>query len=122
MKKMLCAVVMLMVTGMIGMAEAQVQTVGANCAIRWTGNSEADLAGYRVYGTQGGVTKTLDVVSPVVTTTCAALGTQAGGTLSVQIDAVDLSGNRSAQSVAVTVNQDIAGPAQPSGLSVTPNP
>ncbi len=107
---------------MCGVAEAQVLTVGANCTIKWTGNSEADLAGYRVYGTQGGITKTLDVVAPIATTTCAALGTQAGGTLSVQVDAVDFSGNRSARSVAVTVNQDIAGPAQPSGLTVTPNP
>ena len=120
MKKLLLSV--LLVLGIVGMAEAQVSTVGANCTIRWTANTESDLAGYRVYGTQGGITNTLDVVSPVVTTTCAALGTQAGGPLSVQVDAVDLSGNRSVRSAAVTVNQDIAGPAQPSGLSVTPNP
>ena len=120
MKKLLLSV--LLVLGIVGMAEAQVSTVGADCTIRWTANTESDLAGYRVYGTQGGITNTLDVVSPVVTTTCAALGTQAGGPLSVQVDAVDLSGNRAVRSAAVTVNQDIAGPAQPSGLSVTPNP
>lgn len=108
--------------GMNGIAEAQVVTIGSNCTIKWTASPDADVAGYRVYGVQGAVSKTLDVTAPTVATTCAALGTQAGGTLSVQVDAVDLVGNRSTRSAAVTVNQDIVGPAQPNGLSVTPNP
>jgi hypothetical protein len=123
-KKILLAIAMLVsVCGMVGMAEAQV-AIGTNCTISWNANTEPDLAGYRVYGTQGGVTKTLDVTKPVVSTTCVALGIGAGGPLAIQVDAVDLVGNRSVKSPASPVQaiQDIAGPGQPTGVSVVPNP
>lgn len=125
MKKIMLAIAALVVVcGMAGMVEAQTVSIGTNCTISWTANTEADLAGYRVYGTQGGVTKTVDVAKPGTSTTCAALGTQAGGVLAVQIDASDLVGNRSVKSPAspVQATQDIAAPAQPVGLSVVPNP
>lgn len=108
--------------GIVGVSEAQTIPIGTNCTISWDANIEGDLAGYRVYGTQGGVTKTVDVAKPIVTTTCAALGTQSGGGLTIQVDAVDTVGNRSAKSGSVIANQDITGPAIPSGLTVTPNP
>jgi hypothetical protein len=120
MKKVLLAIAL--VCGIVGVAEAQTVNVGTNCTITWNANIENDLAGYRVYGLQGGVTKTVDIAKPTVTTTCAALGTQAGGALTIQVDAVDLVGNRSPKSASVIANQDIAAPTQPSGLSVTPNP
>lgn len=115
-------------------AFAQVANVGANCGIRWTANAEIDLLSYRVYGTLTAaavgsvpVSKTIDVpkptvVAPTVATTCAALGLTTGGTLSVQVDAVDTLGNRSPRSVAVSAIQDIVGPLQPTGLIITPNP
>lgn len=113
-------------------APAQGVTVGANCTIAWTANSEADLAMYRVYGTLqpssgSTIVKMLDIPKPVVagptvSTTCAQLGLQTGGTLTVQVDAVDVLGNRSPKSVLVTAVQDIAAPAQPTGLMITPNP
>ena len=121
MKKILLSIVVLVVVcGMAGMVEAQV--VGANCTISWNANTEVDLGGYRVYGTQGTLTKTIDVLKPIVSTTCGALGVQAGGALVVQVDAVDVVGNRSPKSVSVTVTQDIVAPLQPSGITVTPNP
>ena len=103
------------------LAEAQT-VVGANCTMSWTANTEPDLSGYRVYATQNGVTKTIDVLKPATSTTCAAVGTQAGGALSVEVDAVDLVGNRSVKAGPVVVTQDVAAPTQPSGLAVTPNP
>ena len=114
-------------------ANAQAVTVGPNCTIAWAANTEPDLAKYTVSGTlvplAGGVglTKTLDVPKPPITaatvsTTCAALGLQTGGTLSVQVEAVDLLNNRSVKSVLVTAVQDISAPAQPTGVTITPNP
>lgn len=107
-------------TPMVG---AQVR-VGGNCTITWDANTEVDLAGYRLYGIQNGVTKTLDVAKPTTSSGCAALGIQAGGPFSLQIDAVDDLGNRSAKAPVPPLQaiQDIAGPTQPSGLTVTPNP
>lgn len=96
--------------------------VGANCTISWTANTEADLGGYRVYGTAGALTKTLDVLKPATSTTCAALGVQAGGTIMIQVDAVDVVGNRSPKSVVVVTVQDITAPVQPTGVTVTANP
>jgi hypothetical protein len=120
MKKMI--LIIALICGMAGMVQAQTVSIGANCTITWSANIENDLAGYRVYGTQGVVTKTVDIVKPTAATTCAALGTQAGGALTIQVDAVDLVGNRSPKSAPVIANQDIVGPSQPTGLSVTSNP
>jgi hypothetical protein len=126
MKALLClltfAVLLIASTGF-----AQTATVGKDCTVSWAANTEPDLASYRVYGTltpAGGVAvvKTLDILKPSTSTTCAALGLQTGGILSVQIDAVDQLGNRSAKTIPVTATQDVSPPAQPSGLTVTPNP
>lgn len=109
-------------------ASAQAVTVGANCTIAWTANTEADLATYRVYGTLAtspalpGISKTLDVAKTATSTTCLALGLQSGGQLMVQVDAVDTVGNRSPKSIVVTAVQDVTGPTQPSGVTITPNP
>jgi hypothetical protein len=111
---------------------AQGATVGANCAISWPSNTESDLASYRLYGTLQPavgalIAKTLDVPKPVVaaptvSTTCAALGLQTGGTLTLQVDAVDQLGNRSIKSVASVHTQDVSPPAQPGAITVTPSP
>lgn len=108
-------------------ANAQAVTVGANCTIAWVANAEVDLATYRVYGTLtpavgAAISKTLDIAKASTSTTCLALGLQTGGTLSVQVDAVDAVGNRSPKSVVVTAVQDAAGPTQPSGVTITPSP
>lgn len=119
---------LLVIAGSAGVAQAQSsQIVGANCLVVWNANQEPDLASYRVYGTltpAGGtaVSKTVDVLKPGTSTTCAALGLQTGGILSVQLDAVDQVGNRSAKTVPVVVTQDVQGPTQPTGLTVTPSP
>jgi len=108
-------------------ANAQAVTVGANCTIAWAANTEADLATYRVYGTLTSVigvpiSKTLDAPKTATSTTCLALGLQSGGTLSVQVDAVDALGNRSPKSIVVTAVQDATGPTQPTGVTITPSP
>ena len=113
-------------------AQAQAATVGANCSISWPANTETDLAGYRLYGTlqpSAGsiISRTLDIpkpagVTPTVSTTCAALGLQTGGTLTLQLDAVDTLGNRSAKNTASVHIQDVSPPAQPGQITVTPNP
>jgi hypothetical protein len=127
MKQLIATFSIVLITLLAGVAQAQSATVGANCAIGWTANTDADLASYRVYGTLTpaagvAVAKTIDIVKPTVATTCAALGLQTGGTLNVQVDAVDVLGNRSAKSVVVTAIQDIVAPAQPTGLTITPSP
>jgi hypothetical protein len=112
---------------------AQGATVGPNCTVTWTANTEVDLASYRVYWTltpAAGtpVSGSLDILKPAVaaptmTTTCAALKVPAlGGALSFQIDAVDTLGNRGIKSVVSANTQDISPPGQPSGIVVTPNP
>lgn len=116
-----------LVLGSVWPTLAQPVTVGANCTIAWTANTETDLASYRVYGTLTPATgtplsKTLDVLKPITSTTCAAVGLTTGGTLAIQLDAVDLLGNRSAKSVTVTAIQDVSAPTQPTGLVITPNP
>ena len=114
-------------------SHAQGAVVGANCTITWNANVEADLLSYRVYGTlqppaPGAlIAKTLDipkplVAAPTVSTTCAQLGLTTGGTLTLQVDAVDTLGNRSVKSVVSVNTQDVSAPAQPTGLVVTPNP
>lgn len=113
-------------------AFAQGATVGPNCTIAWIANAEPDLASYRVYGTlqlpNGVITsKTLDVPKPAVagatvSTTCLAMGLTTGGALNIQVDAVDTLGNRGPKSVVSANTQDISPPAQPQGLTVTPNP
>lgn len=113
--------VVIVLCGLALTADAQT-VVGPNCTISWTANTEPDLAGYRVYATQNGATKTIDVLKPATSTTCAAVGTQAGGPLSAEVDAVDLVGNRSVKAGPVVVTQDVVAPTQPSGLTVTPNP
>jgi len=129
MKRILCVgAVMLAALSLSVPGLAQTTAVvGANCLIVWNANTESDLASYRVYGTltlAGGtaIQKTLDVLKPAVSTTCAALGLQSGGILSVQLDAVDQLGNRSAKSVPVIVTQDVSAPAQPTGVTISANP
>jgi hypothetical protein len=111
---------------------AQGATVGANCLITWPANTETDLASYRLYGTLQGagvnvISRTLDipkptVAAPTVSTTCAAIGLQTGGTLTLQVDVVDTLGNRSVKSVASVNTQDVSPPAQPGAITVTPSP
>jgi hypothetical protein len=69
-----------------------------------------------------GPVKILDIMKPATSTTCAAMGLQSGGTLSIQVEAVDVLGNRSPKSVVVTMLQDVAGPAQPTGVTISANP
>lgn len=112
--------------------QAQGATVGANCVIAWPSNTETDLASYRVYGSLQPaigplISKTIDLVKPPVatptmSTTCAAIGLQTGGTLTLQVDAVDTLGNRSLKSVASVNTQDVSPPAQPGAMTVTPSP
>jgi hypothetical protein len=110
-------------------SHAQAVTVGPNCTVVWTANVEPDLATYRVYGTLTStavppvqIAKSIDVPKPTTSTTCAALGLTTGGNLSVQVDAVDALGNRSPKSIAVVAVQDVSPPAQPTGVTITPNP
>lgn len=125
----LVAALLLFGTVMTVPSYAQAVTVGPNCNIVWTANAEADLATYRVYGALTNtavppvtLSKTIDIPKPTTTTTCAALGLSTGGSLSVQVDAVDALGNRSLKSVAVVAIQDVSPPAQPTGVTITPNP
>jgi hypothetical protein len=132
--KRIVAVVSLIVMCLIsaGLATAQGATVGANCLITWPANTETDLASYRLYGVLQpavgtAISKTLDIAKPAVavptvSTTCAAIGLQTGGTLTFQVDAVDTLGNRSAKNVESVHTQDVSPPAQPGAITVTPNP
>lgn len=124
--------ILLIVTTWAVPVQAQGATVGANCAISWPANTEPDLASYRLYGSLQPaigllIARTLDLPksltpSPTVSTTCAALGLQTGGTLTLQVDAVDTLGNRSLKSVASVHTQDVSPPAQPGLITVTPSP
>lgn len=113
-------------------AQVGIPIVGANCKIQWNSNTEADLAKYTVTAVLTppsgvAVTKLLDVpkplvAAPTVSTTCLAMGLNLGGTLTVQIEAVDTLGNRSVKSAVAMATQDVVAPTQPTGVTVTPNP
>ena len=88
----------------------------------WTANSEADLAGYRVYrATSSGGPFTL-LTSTLITTTTYTDTAAIGGTLFYRVTAVDASGNPSTPS-AVSADRGIAfraaTTATGSGTSIT---
>lgn len=70
-----------------------------NCTITWTANTEADLAGYKLYtrSTLGGADTLLSTTALITQTSCAAIGTAVGQHF-LSISAFDTSGNESAKS------------------------
>jgi hypothetical protein len=70
----------------------------------WSANGEADLDGYNVYATEGGVTSRLNRNLPIDNNRYTA--PIDGGSLEVYVTAVDVSGNESSPSVTLSVHAD----------------
>jgi chitodextrinase len=87
--------------------------------IKWTANTEADMAGYELQVQEGtGGFVTYSAISNSYTLT----GVAANTSYTAKVRAYDKSGNRSAFSapVSVTTVGDTAAPAAPTSLTVTP--
>ena len=102
---------------------------GANSVLTWTANTEADLAGYKVYfGTNGACAATAPLPPLVIggsavqvgkVTTYTHTGTPAiDGVLCYEITAFDTSGNESPHSTRVNKTVNLVPPLAPIGLSV----
>jgi hypothetical protein len=79
MRRLLLLTLIVLVWGLT--SEGAVNTVRRGCVLGWTGNTEPDLAGYRVY--HGRVSQVpdgayLEVGTGVLTATCAQLGLTQG--------------------------------------------
>ena len=90
----------------------------ASKLLTWTANTEADLAGYKIYRSVGtGPLSLLASVGKVTTYTDNALPT-VDTTLGYALTAVDTAGNESAKGVIVTSVVNTNPPQPPTGLTV----
>ena len=90
----------------------------ANAILTWTANTEADLAGYKVYRGLDGATPTFLVSVGKVTTWTDATLPSTGSKVDYYLTAFDNAGNESAHSVTVSKVYDANPPAAPVGLGV----
>lgn len=82
------------------------QTIISSCTgVSWDANTEADLAGYKIYVEKDGVAQTPVDVGPTETTfPCAGLPMTEGGSYALSMKAYDTSGNMSLPSTPVLVD------------------
>lgn len=93
----------------------------AEAILKWTANSEPDLAKYNVYRRIDGTSAqplTLIASVPKGTHIFKDVLTQIDGDVTYSITAVDTSGNESGQSVSVSKTVNTIPPSAPTGLSV----
>jgi len=95
-----------------------VATAGdGSVALGWTGNSESDLAGYRVYRASGA---SWELIASVTTNAHTDTGLANGTAYSYRVTAYDVSGNESPASTAATATpRDLTAPAAPASLPAT---
>jgi hypothetical protein len=124
MKKMILAALAVMV-----MCVLPVMAHAASATLTWTPNTEADLAGYKVYRGNGvcavGPLQPL-VVSGTAVSVLAPASTYVDttvptfdGSLCYELTAFDTAGNESTHSVRATKTVNLIPPVAPVGLSVT---
>lgn len=86
--------------------------------LTWNANTEADLAGYKIWRSiSTGPLALLTSVGKVSTYTDNAMPNN-DTTLGYALSAIDTSGNESAKSVVVTTTVNVNPPQIPSGLTV----
>lgn len=91
----------------------------ASATLTWNANTEADLAGYRIYRGFGTTSPTLLASVGKVTTYTDTTLPNISQDVTYNLTAFDTSGNESAHSVSVTKTVDVSPPAAPTGLVVT---
>lgn len=117
-----CLVVLVLLSiGMNAPADAQTR-IGKTCTISWTPNQEPDIHGYRIWASQSTVVKSkVEVIHPVASTTCAAVGIDQDGAWRVHAVAFDTANNQSPEAT-LDVVRDSTPPSAPGGLKVVMNP
>ena len=93
----------------------------AQSTLTWNANTEADLAGYKVYRGQGAATPTLLTTLGKVLTYADTTLPDVSQTVTYQLSAFDIKGNESLKTAPVTIAIDVSPPAMPTGLTVTVN-
>jgi len=88
-------------------------------SLTWTANSEPDLAGYNVWYRTGVASFTKANSSLLTATTYTLSSLVNGTTYDVQVEAVDLAGNKSAVASTTVVPHDNVAPALPTNLAAT---
>lgn len=90
----------------------------ATSTLTWTANTEADLAGYKVYRGLGATTPSLLATVGKVTTYVDSTVPNVDGDANYFLTSFDKTGNESLHSVTVTKTFDATPPAAPVGLVV----
>ena len=96
-------------------------TVGKGCIISWDANTEADLAGYKLFvgKTPGSYGPAQTIAAPAQSITCAGAGITADGQYYITLAAYDKINNESAKAAEVPFTVDGATPVVPVGLKVS---
>lgn len=95
-------------------------TVGTGCVISWNANTEADLAGYKLFvgKTPGAYGPAQAILAPAQSITCTGAGITLDGQYYVTLSAYDKANNESAKAIEVPFTVDGITPAVPSGLKI----
>ena len=98
----------------------EVVSVNSCADISWIANMEDDLLGYRLYVKKDGVASGVIKLGKEVTTyRCVDAGIVEGGEYTVELSAVDTSGNESEKAGPVLVSwPDVTSPTKPGNLRV----
>jgi hypothetical protein len=113
--------IVLMVLAMVLMASCAFGAI-INLRATWTPNTEADMAGYNLYRTDGTRLKlnpALIVHPPVLPYLFSVtVPDNSSGTMTFVLTAVDNSGNESLDSIAASKSYDLIPPARPTTLII----
>lgn len=93
----------------------------AQATLTWNANTEADLAGYKVYRGQGTAAPTLLATLGKIVTYQDTTLPDVSQSVTYQLSAFDSKGNESAKTAPVTITIDVSPPAVPTGFAVTVN-
>lgn len=103
---------------LIGNESISREEYGMKATLTWTANTEADLAGYKVYrSVDGGPLAFLVTVGKVTTYVDDPLP-NIDGDIGYALTALDLSGNESPKSITVIKSINAVPPQAPVGLNV----
>ena len=91
-----------------------------NLKATWTANTEADMASYKLYRTDGTRTLIGTISHPSTSYNFSVtVVNNSSGTLTFVLTAVDTTGNESADSVAASFPYDLLAPTAPKSLTVS---
>ncbi|KRF04875.1 hypothetical protein ASG89_21520 [Paenibacillus sp. Soil766] len=97
----------------------QAERANQQAALSWTANSEADLAGYKVYvSLDAGITWSL-AADAILTASYTATGLVNGTVYTFAVTAYDQTGHESSKSMPLTVQLSLQNPSTPAGFEGT---